>query len=103
MTRALLALPLLLVGCAPAAWQAGFTTAGTIVDTAAVVRARQLGLCGATPPQILTAEDAFRIQAEIEALKRDLADAQGELTRLAIERARTPLPTPTATTAPPAP
>lgn len=85
--------PLLLSGCAPAAWQPALETAGTIVDTAAVVRAKQLGLCGAGPTRpLVSVDDVLAMQAEIEALTGDLAAAQGQLTRLAVERARAPLP-----------
>lgn len=93
MKQVCLLLSLAITGCAPAAWQAGLETAGMVVDTAAVVRARQIGLCGDAPQRRLaTPDDVVAMQAEIEELKRELSVTQGQLTRLAIDHARAPLP-----------
>ena len=82
--------PLALAGCAGLpGLDAGLQTAGAIVDTAAVVRARQLGLCADSPVRpVATPEDALARQAEIEALKADLALLQRQLTEIAIAAAR---------------
>lgn len=86
--RAVALLPLLLAGCSPAAWQAGLETAGTVIDTAAVARARQLGLCGERPPPVATPEDVAARQAEIARLQRELDDVQRQLTELLVLMAK---------------
>lgn len=88
MRRLALALPLLVAGCAPAAWQSGLETAGVIVDTAAVVRARRLGLCGAASAPVATPEDVAARQAEIARLQRELDDVQRQLTEVLVEMAK---------------
>lgn len=86
--RTLVLLPLLLTGCAPASWQAGLETAGTVIDTAAVVRARQIGLCGDRPQPVATPKDVAARQAEIARLQRELDDVQRQLTELLVMMAR---------------
>lgn len=88
MRHATLALCLTLTGCTPAAWQTGLDTAGTIVDTAAVVRARRLGMCGDAAPAVRTEADAAETQAEIALLRTALDEALRRLTEMRVEMAR---------------
>lgn len=80
---------LLLGGCTPGAL-AGLQTAQTVVDTAAVVRARQLGLCAETPAPVTVAspDDALARQREIAELQRQLSAQQAALSAILAEMAR---------------